>query len=151
MRICIRTLLFAAALLAAGSGMNAQVSLGIRIGPPPPERVVRVQPRQPGPGYVWVGGYWYPVGSHYKWHEGYWSRPPYEGAHWVGPHHDGQQFFVGYWDGDHGRVEHDHHWDHDRTATIATTDSFSAGSPRGQKTRIAWANLSSVKRKDAWA
>ncbi len=21
---------------------------------------------------VWVGGYWYPVGGHYRWHDGYW-------------------------------------------------------------------------------
>jgi hypothetical protein len=56
------------------------------------------------------------VSGHYKWHDGYWTRPAYVGAHWVEPHHDGQQFFAGYWDGDHGRVEHDHAGDrgHDR-------------------------------------
>jgi hypothetical protein len=61
-----------------------------------------------------VDGYQYPVGGRYRWHAGYWSRPPYEGAHWVGPRHDGQQFFAGYWDGGHGRVEHDHRSDRDR-------------------------------------
>jgi hypothetical protein len=110
----IRTsLLLAAILLVGASASYAQVSLGIRIGPPPRPRVVRVVPPNPGAGYAWIDGYWYPVGKHYKWHEGYWTRPPYEGARWVGPHHDGQQYFVGYWDGDHGRVEHDHRWDHD--------------------------------------
>jgi hypothetical protein len=29
----------------------------------------------------------------------------------VEPHHDGQQFFEGYWDGDRGRINHDHKWD----------------------------------------
>jgi hypothetical protein len=61
-----------------------------------------------------VEGYWYPVGHTYKWHDGYWTRPPYAGAHWVVPHHDGQHYYSGYWDGEHGRREHDHRWDHDR-------------------------------------
>ena len=96
--------------LAAGT-VFAQVSIGVRIGAPPPPRVMRIQPRSPGPGYDWLAGYWYPVGHRYKWHEGYWTRPAYAGSHWVEPHHDGQRYFEGYWDGDHGRVNHDHKWD----------------------------------------
>jgi hypothetical protein len=99
-------------LLAAGA-VFGQISVGIRIGAPPPIRVV-VQPRSPGAGYVFVGGYWYPVSGHYKWHEGYWTRPAYVGARWVEPHHDGERFYAGYWDGEHGRVEHDHGSDRDR-------------------------------------
>jgi hypothetical protein len=105
--------LLAALLLTAGLGMG-QVSLGIRIGAPPPPRVVRVRPVAPGPGYFWVDGYWYPVGRHYRWHEGYWSRPPYEGSRWIGPHYEGGMFYNGYWDGSRGRFEHDHRWDRDR-------------------------------------
>jgi hypothetical protein len=97
-------------LLAAGA-VFAQVSLGIRIGAPPPPRVEKVRPRSPGEGYVWVAGYQYPENGHYKWHEGYWTRPAYAGAHWVEPHHDGQQYFEGHWDGDKGQVNHDHKWD----------------------------------------
>ncbi len=100
-------------LLAGAFGLSAQIGIGIRIGPPPPPRVVAVRPVAPGPGFTWVDGYWYPVDGRYSWHEGYWSRPPYEGAHWVAPHHDGRQFYGGYWDGGHGRVEHDHRWDRD--------------------------------------
>jgi hypothetical protein len=107
----MRTILLAATLLATVSAIDAQVSIGIRIGPPPPPRVVQVLPERPASEFVWVDGYWYPVGRHYRWHGGYWTRPPYEGARWVEPHHDGEQFFVGYWEGDRGRVEHDHHWD----------------------------------------
>ena len=114
MRTFLRATLFVAMLLVGVSAANAQVSVGIRIGSPPPPRVVRVLPPRPAPEYVWVEGYWYPVGGHYRWHAGYWTRPPYEGARWVGPHHDGERFFAGYWDGDHGRLEHDHRWDHDR-------------------------------------
>lgn len=103
-----------ALLFLAGGVLFAQISLGITIGAPPPPRVVRVRPRSPGPAFVWVEGYWYPVGGHYRWHDGYWTRPPYEGARWIAPRHDGHQFFAGYWDGEHGRIEHDHKWDKDR-------------------------------------
>ena len=103
------------ALLLSGSAlMNAQVSLGIRIGPPPPPRVVRVRPISPGPGYSFVDGYWFADGGRYRWHDGYWTRPPFEGALWVGPRHEGGQFYAGYWNGPRGRVEHDHRWDRDR-------------------------------------
>ena len=35
-------------------------------------------------------------------------------ARWVAPRHDGERFYAGYWDGDRGRLEHDHHWDRGR-------------------------------------
>ena len=91
---------------------HAQVSVGIRIGAPPPPRVI-VTPVRPAPEFIWVEGYWYPVGNHYKWHPGYWTRPPYEGAYWVVPHYEQGLYFSGYWGGDRGRREHDHHWDRD--------------------------------------
>jgi hypothetical protein len=97
--------------LLAGCAFAAQISIGINIGPPPPPRVVAVPPT-PGPGYSWIAGYWYPVNGRYVWHDGYWTRPPYAGAHWVEPRHDGAKYWAGYWDGPHGRVEHDHAWDH---------------------------------------
>src|ERR1700722_9466882 len=77
----ISGMMLVAMLLAGASASHAQVSLGIRIGPPPAPRVVHVRPVSPGPDYVWIDGYWYPAGGHYRWHEGYWSRPPYPGAH----------------------------------------------------------------------
>jgi len=97
-----------------GSVANAQVSIGIQIGPPPPPPVVYAPPPPPARDFVWVEGYWYPTGNHYKWHEGYWTRAPYPGARWIAPRYYGGQFYVGYWDGDHGRVDHDHRWDHDK-------------------------------------
>jgi hypothetical protein len=100
-------------LLASGV-VFAQISVGIRIGPPPPPRVVRVQPPTPGPEYLWVAGYWYPVGNHYKWHDGYWTRPAYAGARWIAPRHEGGMYYEGYWEGEHGQVRHDHKWDRDR-------------------------------------
>jgi len=109
----MRKTLIAFAFLMA-SAVYGQVSIGIRIGPPPPPRVVSVLPPRPGPEFIWVEGYWYPAGGRYRWHDGYWTRPPYDGARWVGPRHDGDRFFAGYWDGDHGRRDHDHKWDRHR-------------------------------------
>lgn len=92
----------------------AQISIGIRIGAPPPPRVVAYRPASPGPDFIWVEGYWYPVGKHYRWHDGFWAQPPYFGARWVAPRHDGERFFEGFWDGDHGRVDREHPWTPDR-------------------------------------
>ena len=109
-----KLLLIAVFVIPFAAASHAQISVGIQIGAPPPPRVLAVVPTSPGPDFVWVEGYWYPVGKHYKWHAGYWTRPPYAGAHWVAPHHDGERYFAGYWDGDRGHVDHDHQWDHDK-------------------------------------
>jgi hypothetical protein len=110
----ISTLCLAATLLSAAPAL-AQVSFGIRIGPPPPARVVRVAPR-PGPQYVWVQGYWTPVRGRYVWHDGYWTVPPYRNAHWVAPRYDRNMYYEGYWAGDRGRDDrgHDRDWRADR-------------------------------------
>lgn len=113
----MKTKLLVLTLLTAGV-VSAQISIGIRIGAPPPPRVIRVQPRSPGEGYAWINGYWYPVGHKYKWHDGYWTRPPYGGARWVEPRYADHQYYEGRWNGDRGDVRHDHKWDkgrdHDR-------------------------------------
>ena len=114
MRHFVKTALLLGVLLGVGSTVDAQVSIGIRIGPPPPARVVRVTPARPGPDFIWVQGYWYPVGNHYTWHSGYWTRAPYAGARWVGPRYEGDHYYGGYWEGSRGRVEHDHRWDRDK-------------------------------------
>jgi hypothetical protein len=107
------TILLASMLVGMGSASGAEVSVGIRIGPPPAPRVVHAQPPRPGANFDWVDGYWYPVGHQYKWHAGYWTRPPYAGAAWVAPHHDGKEYYNGYWGGK-ARAEHDHHTDHSK-------------------------------------
>lgn len=107
-------LIGATLLLAVGTLFGAEIGIGIQIGPPPPPRVLRVRPASPGGEYVWVDGYWYADGHRWRWHDGYWTRPPYGGARWVLPRHEGGRFYEGYWEGDRGRLEHDHRWDHDR-------------------------------------
>jgi hypothetical protein len=103
-RIAITTTFMVLMLIGLGSSAaNAQVSFGLRIGPPPVARVVRVLPPRPAPGYVWVAGYWYPAGGHYAWRNGYWARRPYASAVWVGPRYVGQRYYAGYWSGGRSR------------------------------------------------
>ena len=64
---------------------------------PPPPAPVYARPYAPGPGYTWVGGYWYPSGPRYAWRAGYWARPPYAGAYWIGPRYYGHRYYPGYW------------------------------------------------------
>ena len=101
-------------LIFSAASAFGQVSIGIQIGPPPPPRVVRVLPPSPGPDFVWIDGYWFATGNHYKWHAGYWTRPAYPAARWVAPHYERGRYFAGFWDGSAGRREHDHHWDRKR-------------------------------------
>ena len=110
MRKLLQTVAISTALLAFPPAAHAQISFGIRIGEPPAPRAYRVPP-QPGPDYLGVEGYNYPVRSHYAWHDGYWTRPPYEGAYWVEPYHVNGQYYAGRWEGSRGIVTHDHAWD----------------------------------------
>jgi hypothetical protein len=110
MRKLLQALAISTVFLVPASTAHAQINLGIRIGEPPAPRAYRVPP-SPGAGYTWVEGYQYPQGGRYKWHDGYWTRPPYEGAYWVQPYHVGGQYFTGRWEGSRGNVAHDHRWD----------------------------------------
>jgi hypothetical protein len=110
MKRLLQTTALSALLLASASVAQAQISFGVHIGEPPAPRAYRVPP-QPGPDYVWIEGYQYLQGSRYMWHDGYWTRPPYEGAYWVPPYYDNGQYFVGQWEGDRGTLAHDHGWD----------------------------------------
>ena len=67
-------------LAASAPLAEAQVSFGIRIGAPPPPLRYEARPPAPGPGFAWVDGYYEPFNGNYRWHPGYWNRPPYAGA-----------------------------------------------------------------------
>jgi len=56
--------------------------------PPPPPIVEEVYYSAPGPGYVWVNGYWGWYGGRWAWVRGRWAWPPHRRAVWVG----------GYWE-----------------------------------------------------
>ncbi|HWX56773.1 MAG TPA: YXWGXW repeat-containing protein [Verrucomicrobiae bacterium] len=108
--------LICAAIFAMALAMpaSAQVGIFVKIGPP----AVRYEapPPSPGPGFVWMEGYWAPQGRRYVWVSGRWERAPYEGAYWTHPHYDhypeGWRMHEGHWD----REDHDdHYWrDHDK-------------------------------------
>jgi hypothetical protein len=101
-------------LLLFAPSAQAQVSFSFSFGaPPPPPRVYRVAP-QPGPEFIWVEGYWYPVNGRWAWHDGYWTRPPMPDSYWVEPYWEGGRYFEGYWATPRGHYDHDHRWDRDR-------------------------------------
>lgn len=114
----MKTKLIAIFLLAGSSLFAGHVSVHIGVGiggyypgyyvapPPPPPVYYAPAPVGPGPGYVWVSGYYYPVGARYEWRQGYWARPPYAGAYWVSPRYYHGRYERGYW-------RHGHHHDHD--------------------------------------
>ena len=110
MRKFFKALAISALLMTPASLAQAQVTFGIRIGQPPPPRYYRV-PVYPGPGYEWVEGYWYPTNGHYVWRNGYWARPPYQGAYWTAPYYANGRYYAGRWDGErrsHHRDRRDH-------------------------------------------
>lgn len=68
--------------------------------PPPPIRA-EVIGVAPGPGYIWINGYWGWRGSRYVWVPGYYARPPHPHAVWVAPR----------WEHDRGRYRfREGHW-----------------------------------------
>ncbi|HEY7211643.1 MAG TPA: hypothetical protein VH477_15320 [Bryobacteraceae bacterium] len=107
----MRTKLLALFLLAGSSlfaGTHFSFGIGFGGGYYPPAPVARyyappapvavyARPYCPGPGYTWIGGYWYPSGPRYAWRPGYWARPPYVGAYWVAPRYHGHRYYPGYW------------------------------------------------------
>lgn len=62
--------LLAMVLLAGSALAGPRISIGIGIGAPAPVAVVR--PACPGPGYVWVDGYY---GQNRVWVPGFWRAP----------------------------------------------------------------------------
>jgi hypothetical protein len=98
MKKLLPTLAFSALLLGSASAAHAQVSLGIRIGPPPAPRAYHVPP-PPTPNHEWVEGHWAPKGSKYAWHDGQWAKPPRPGAYWQEPYYANGRYYAGHWDG----------------------------------------------------
>jgi hypothetical protein len=58
---------------------------------PPPPPVYYVPPR-PTTGFVWVSGYYYPMGRSYLW-----SRPLRPNTVWTGRRYSTNRYFGGYW------------------------------------------------------
>src|SRR5215813_8518368 len=75
-------LLFVAVLaLGMASVSHGAVFVSVAIAPPPIP--VYAQPICPGPGYIWIPGYWAYGFDGYYWVPGYWVLPPFVGALWT--------------------------------------------------------------------
>jgi hypothetical protein len=95
--------LLVAAVVMMGSVLSACAAHGayvVRSGPPPAPRygVVGVAP---GPGYVWMDGFWDWRGANWHWMPGRWVVPPRPHAVWVpgywSPHGRDYRFRPGHW------------------------------------------------------
>jgi hypothetical protein len=96
-----RLLLIACLLLITAGASFAQISIAIRIGPPP--LPVYVQPPCPAEGYIWVPGYWAWDNDYddYYWVPGTWVLAPEVGYLWT----------PGYWAwGGEGFIFHEGYW-----------------------------------------
>ena len=79
----ICSLFLAVGLLAIPAQSQAQVAVGISIRIGPPVLPVYAQPICPGPGYIWVPGYWAYGPDGYFWVPGTWVFPPEVGLLWT--------------------------------------------------------------------
>jgi hypothetical protein len=82
---------------------HAQVVAGVSVSAPiaPPLLPVYAQPPVPGPGYIWIPGYWAWNGTGYYWAPGTWVAPPQVGLLWTPPYWGWSSgvyaFHPGYW------------------------------------------------------
>jgi WXXGXW repeat (2 copies) len=85
-------------LLAAGACATSG-RVYVRVGPPPPH--VEAVVVAPGPGFVWIPGYYRWDGSVYVWVPGHYERRPRPRAVWVPAHWEhrrrGWYFVPGRW------------------------------------------------------
>lgn len=101
---------FMVLLLVAGGSLFAEThfSIGVQVGAPryySGPAVVAYRPPCPGPGYIWVPGYYNNYGN---WFNGYWATPPYAGAYWVAPRFYQGRSYPGYWGGARGHEWREH-------------------------------------------
>ena len=93
--------------MPAGNPGNVIVTTGTPAGTTtyvteaPPALQTDVAVVQPGPGYVWIVGYWTWRSDQYQWVAGHWEMPPNPNAVWVAPTLAPQgnhyKFTEGYW------------------------------------------------------
>src|SRR5260370_22704927 len=97
----ICSLLVAVGLLVSPVQPPGQVAVGISVRIGPPVLPIYAQPICPGPGYIWVPGYWAYGPDGYFWVPGTWVFPPEVGLLWT-PGYWGYEdafyaWYPGYW------------------------------------------------------
>ena len=92
-------LLLGASLLVISACVGASGRVYVRSGPPPLRSEAVIV--SPGPGYIWVPGYYRYDGGGYLWVGGRWDRPPRGRGRWVPSHWErdrrGWYFVEGHW------------------------------------------------------
>jgi len=83
LRLVIVSLPLALLVPAAPAPSHAAVDVAISITTPPPPLPIYAQPAIPGPGYLWVPGYWAWGPGGYYWVPGTWILPPAVGLLWT--------------------------------------------------------------------
>ncbi len=86
MRTIIRSLIPALALAALPAlpvTATAGIEFGVSVNFAPPPLPVYEQPPVPGPGYLWIPGYWGWDGGDYYWVPGTWAFAPVTGYLWT--------------------------------------------------------------------
>jgi WXXGXW repeat (2 copies) len=67
----------------------------------PPAPLYETVGVSPGPGFLWIGGYYHWSGARWVWNRGHFERPPHPGAAWIRPRYEvrgGRSVYVrGYW------------------------------------------------------
>jgi hypothetical protein len=137
----LRTLLFAALVLAIPASSFAGIFISIGIAPPP--LPVYTQPAIPGDGYMWTPGYWaWSDDGGYYWVPGTWVQPPRVGVLWTpgywGWSSGAYVFNAGYWGphiGFYGGVNYGYgyggagyeggYWNHDHFAYNTSVNNVS--------------------------
>lgn len=93
-------LLASSALVGCGGYTHAYVGVGV-VPPPPAPYVVGPVGYAPGPGYVWVDGFWNLNGGRWGWVNGRWALPPHGHSVWVRDrwerHGNRWQYHRGHW------------------------------------------------------
>ncbi|GAB5545586.1 MAG: hypothetical protein SangKO_053460 [Sandaracinaceae bacterium] len=95
--VALGILCAASVFFAAGCATRARVRYATYVEAAPPAPQVEYTSPVPGPGYVWVNGYWYWNGYEYTWVRGHWAVAPGAGYVWVRSgyvHVDGDYRFV---------------------------------------------------------
>jgi hypothetical protein len=67
----------------------------------PPAPVYETVGIAPGPGFIWIGGYYHWSGAGWVWYRGHYARPPHPGAAWIRARYEvrgGRRVYIaGYW------------------------------------------------------
>lgn len=96
--ISLLTIGLAGCVVAVDPPHRYYVGEPVAVAPPPPQ--VEVYGTAPGPGFVWLGGFWRWEGGRHEWVRGHWERGR-PGERWV-PHRwvherDGWHLSEGHW------------------------------------------------------